>query len=164
MKNPDDWFRKEAPLTHRFAIYLPSCQKDGQPIDGFEGLADSTSHMLCDLFGGVTVYPAKGLYQRESGTPQSEEILVLESFCDNEGWTRKSAFLHAWASVLSALLRQESIACSMDGNMSFVLPGQLPADEPDMNHPDAMMRFVTAYMNDDTAVMKWIDEGGSVNP
>ncbi|MES2980904.1 MAG: hypothetical protein V4727_01210 [Verrucomicrobiota bacterium] len=151
MKSADDWFKEETPLTHRFAIYLPSCQKDGKSIDGFEALADSTSRMLCERFGGVTGYPAKGLYQRESGTPQSEEILVLESFCDSEGWERESAFLHAWARVLSALLHQESIACSMDGNMSFVLPGRLQADEPDMNHPDAMMRFVTDYMNDHEA-------------
>lgn len=125
MKNPDDWFQKETPLNHRFAIYLPSCEKDGQLIDGFERLADSTSRMLCGRFGGVTVYPANGLYQRESGTPQSEKILVLESFCDSEGWARESAFLHAWVRVLSAQLRQESIACSLDGNMIFVPPGQL---------------------------------------
>lgn len=144
MKDNDGWFGNEAPLNHRFAIYLPSCEKEGQPIENFEEFARSTARMLCALFGGATRYPAEGLYQRKSGTPQSEEIIVLESFCDSVQWARESGFLRTWIRVLSALLRQESIACSLDGNMSFVPPGELRGDEPDMRDHGAMRRFVTA--------------------
>jgi hypothetical protein len=147
MKNTDDWFGNEAPLNHRFAIYLPSCEQEGQPIDDLEAFANSTSRMLCDIFGGVTRYPAKGLYQRKSGTPQGEEIIVLESFCDSEQWTRESGFLRAWVRVLSALLRQESIACSLDGNMSFVPPGELQGEEPAIDDQEAMRRFVSASID-----------------
>lgn len=147
MTGTPDWFGMEAPLNHRFAIYLPSCERDGKPIAGFEEFAVSTSRMLCDLFGGVTRYPAKGLYQKDTGTPQSEDIIVLESFCDSAGWTRESGFLRAWVRVLSALLRQESLACSLDGNMSFVIPCKLMDGEPDMGDQEAMRRFVTAYMD-----------------
>lgn len=145
MKDTQDWLKADAPLSHRFAIYLPSCDNTGKVIVGFAGFADSTSRMLCDLFGGVTTYPAKGLFQRNSGIPQSEEILVMESFCDANTWARESGFLRAWARVVSAILCQDSIACSLDGNMSFVEPGHLQGGQPDMGDDDALRRFVSDY-------------------
>ena len=122
MASTSDWFKNEKPLNRRFAIYLPGNDRNGEAIDGLDMAIDSTMSMLCDLFGGVTAFPAKGRFRRESGSTQCENIFVLESFCDFQSWNDSSHFLEMWAGTLAALLRQESIACLLDGKMTLVPP------------------------------------------
>jgi len=124
----NNWFEHDKSLTRRFAIYLPGKDKSGKSIHGLDVAVDATMTLLCNAFGGVTSFPAAGRFQRESGGTQSEDILVLESFCETQAWVDHSEYLHAWAGILAAVLVQESIACLLDGKMILVPPS--PLKEP----------------------------------
>ena len=144
MKAGTNWFEDEKPLNRRFAVYLPSEDKSGEPIHGLEIAIDSTMSMLCDRFGGVTSFPATGRFQRDSGSIQYENIFVLESFCDIESWNESSRFLQVWVGLLAAVLRQESIACLLDGKMVLVLPMHI--DEPlEQITPNTLRELASKY-------------------
>lgn len=122
------------PLLRRFVIYVPAGDGSAQPVpDG--PLTSAVAEILCERFGGVTSYPATGRFTLASGAIQTESVMVLESYCEQEAWNRDHAALHELAKVLARLLRQESIAYSVDGRMSLVGPdgdageGNLAGDE-----------------------------------
>lgn len=111
----------ELPLLRRFVIYVPAGDGSTQPVP--EGaLTAAVAEILCERFGGVTSYPATGRFTLASGAIQTESVMVLESYCEQEAWNRDHAALHELAKVLARLLRQESIAYSVDGRMSLVEP------------------------------------------
>jgi hypothetical protein len=90
--------------------------------------------ILCKRFGGVTSYPAVGLFKRASGAPEEERVQVLESFCAPDAWRENEGFLIKMAEVIGAILKQESIACQVNGWMHLIGPvsgvasGRLDAD------------------------------------
>lgn len=113
---------RNSPLPIRFVIYLPD------PGDGDgTGIATAVKQMLCDRFGGVTSYPAVGVFKRVSGKNLEENVQVLESFCEKTRWNQEEAFVHSLAEMIATLLDQESVACLVEGRMYFVAP--LGADE-----------------------------------
>ena len=91
---------------------------------GIEKLVEAAEELLCERLGGVTSYPARGAYIRESGEIQREQVQVLESFCDEQVWEKEAIFLKQLAKLLARELDQESVACSLDGEMSFAVPDQ----------------------------------------
>ena len=120
MKNPRFALPSEETKPHRFVIYLPGCQADGQPIPDIEKLADETARTLCGKFGGVTRYPATGYFESGDEAVQKEGIHVLEFFCGREELNREDAFLWDLLSKLRTALKQESMACSLDGRMTLI--------------------------------------------
>lgn len=52
----------------------------------------------------------------------SEDLQVLESFCESGDWAEQKPFLLALAGMIGAILKQESIACAIDGRMEIVTP------------------------------------------
>lgn len=100
-------------------IYLPSKMKSGERVMDIQNIADAVAEFLRSRFGGATVYPATGYFGE-----QKEEILVVESYCRNEDWTLSSIYIHELARALGKYLGQESIACSLDGRMALVTPGE----------------------------------------
>ena len=119
-----EWFGSQTPPNRRFALFLPSRNKEGEAIQSFEKVSEVTAHTLCGLFGGVTRYPATGMFHRETGATQKEEVVVLECFCEVEKWNRNSPSVLRLVRLLSGLLDQESVACSLDGEMIFVSPAE----------------------------------------
>jgi hypothetical protein len=104
------------PLPKRFVMYLPEVEA------GRTGLLEAVEHLFCRRFGGVTSYPAVGLFQSESGAIQRERVQVLECYGELENWSADCALLRGLATVIASLLDQEAIACSVDGRMHLVAP------------------------------------------
>ena len=133
---PSEWFGSQSPPTRRFALFLPSRSKQGVTIQSFEKVCDATAHALCSFFGGVTSYPATGMFLRDTGKTQQEPVVVLECFCEVETWHHHASAVHRLVRLLSGLLDQESVACSLGGKMVFVssdeadlrLNGEIDAD------------------------------------
>lgn len=133
---------------HRFVIYLPTLRKDGAAIDGFESLAMAAESLICEKFGGVTSYPARGAFRGESGTIQRESVQVLESYCDDAIWREEAGFLGGLAQILARELDQESVACSLDGAMTLVTPDpSLPRQIDDLAActPTRLHTLATAF-------------------
>ncbi len=105
------------PLPKRFVIYLPAVKWE------WEDLLAGVELLLCRRFGGLTTYPATGLFQRETGAIQRESVQVLECYGELESWPEDRLILHGLAGILAAVMEQEAIACSVDGRMHFVEPG-----------------------------------------
>ena len=146
------WHEADGTLNRRFVIYLPSCRKDGSAIEGYQDLADAAARLLCELFGGVTSYPATGLFRRSTGEAQKEQVVALETFCESADWERRSNFLHRTAAMLAELLDQESIACSLDGRLSFVEPKEDPGAESSdgKNSASAFSRWLSGERGKDS--------------
>jgi len=122
MNANSDFFEGTPVLNRRFALYLPSVEQSGEPAENFEILADASADLLCTLFGGVTAYPSTGRFKRKTGAFQKEVIVVLECFCDRLLWDENSRLIQNVMRLLARLLKQESIACSLDGEVCFVSP------------------------------------------
>lgn len=73
-----------ASLPVRFALYLPTAPHASQ--DEADELEAVVAEILCERFGGVTAYPAKGTFASASGSVQTEPITVLETYCEREAW------------------------------------------------------------------------------
>jgi len=114
---PSDWFGPDMPSARRFAIYLPTLRRDGHSIDHFLQIQKAVTGLLAKWFGGVTAFPAHGIFVKGTGEAEEEEIVIAESYCEQEAWERHSSEAKALVQFLVSALHQESIACLLDGNM-----------------------------------------------
>ncbi|RYD37856.1 MAG: hypothetical protein EOP85_17310 [Verrucomicrobiaceae bacterium] len=91
--------------------------------------------ILCERLGGVTSYPARGTFKMDDGHRTSDNLQVLESFCELGEWGEHKPFLLTLAGIIGGILDQESIACAIDGRMEVVAP--IPgAEVPGLKSPE----------------------------
>jgi hypothetical protein len=107
-----------ASLPVRFVIYLPSPSRPTSVEAG--DIEAAVARILCERFGGVTAYPAKGTFALASGHIQTEPVTVLEAYGEREAWRENRDGVAAMARLLARLLGQESLGCSVDGKMILV--------------------------------------------
>jgi hypothetical protein len=107
-----------ASLPVRVAIYLPSAPEPA--LTSASDIEAAVAKTLCELFGGVTAYPAKGTFALASGRIQTEPVTVLEAYGEREAWEQHRDGVAAMARLLARLLGQESVGCSVDGKMVLV--------------------------------------------
>jgi hypothetical protein len=70
-----------ASTVSKFSIYLPSCDRQGRPIDGIEDWIDFGLQMMGQINGGATCTPpAKGIWVKKSKKSVAEDTQVLYSF------------------------------------------------------------------------------------
>ena len=105
-------------LPVRFVIYLPSAPRSEAAEAG--DIEAAVARILCERFGGVTAYPAKGTFALASGHVQTEPVTVLETYGEREAWRENRDGVAAMARLLARLLGQESVGCSVDGKMILV--------------------------------------------
>jgi hypothetical protein len=103
-------------MPRRFVLYIPIGCPGGEP------LCATVEGILCERLGGVTSYPARGTFKMAAGNRSSDHLQVLESYCESGDWARQYPFLLALTAMVGAILRQESIACAIDGRMEIVPP------------------------------------------
>jgi hypothetical protein len=75
-----------ASLPVRFVIYLPSAPEDSEV--NADVIEAAVARILCERFGGVTAYAAKGTFVSASGVAQTEPIKVLETYCEKDAWVQ----------------------------------------------------------------------------
>jgi len=119
---PDVPWNSEGPLPLRFVIYIPLAEEPSGRCALHREVLEEVQGILARRFGGVTSYPATGLFMRSSGRCEEEKVQVLESFCQREAWRENQQFLHVLAGAVGAILQQESIACQVDGRMHLIDP------------------------------------------
>jgi len=105
-------------LPVRFVIYLPSepetSEADPQKLEA------AVVRILCERFGGVTAYPARGTFKLASGAVKTEAVTVLEAYCNRETWSQDSEGAGKLVRLIGRLLNQEAIGCSIDGKMILI--------------------------------------------
>lgn len=103
-------------LPERFTLYLPV---SGECEDA---CCLATELLLCELFGGVTSFPARGTFRMKTGELKVEEIQVVECYCEPVDLHRHLPMLQNLAQVIARALDQESIAYALNGRMETLKP------------------------------------------
>lgn len=100
-------------------VYLPSRDFSGEKINN-EEMIQKMSELFARLFGGCTIFPAKGVWLSKNGQTIFEEITLMESYADGVGFEEclKAVLL----TVLDFKVRynQESMALTVN-NRFFLL-------------------------------------------
>ena len=125
------WRQAAAPLPLKFVIYIPLGDGGKERNSQGRSMVKEVQAVLCSRFGGVTSYPAVGMFKRASGVPEEERVQVLECFCEQEAWEEQQLFLYRMAGLIGALLKQESIACQVNGRMHLIDPDPAAAGHED---------------------------------
>jgi hypothetical protein len=112
---------KSKPAPKRFVIYLPKSAET-------KGIVSTVELLLCRRFGGLTTYPAVGMFEGKSKDIQREEVQVIECYGELETWEKDGPMVYGLASLLALLLSQESIGCSVEGRLYLVEAAQHSGD------------------------------------
>ena len=118
MTDTDASCRSARPI--RFVLYFPLGRTAPAQVTGLLRLVED---YLCRAFGGLTSYPAFGLYLLEGRTTiQRESVQVLEIYASPVTWARLEDKMHQFGSALARVLRQDNVAMSMEGELIFKRP------------------------------------------
>jgi len=63
-------------------------------------LCSAVEGILCERLGGVTSYPARATFKMSDGQRISDNLQVLESFCEREEWAEQEPFLLSLAGMI----------------------------------------------------------------
>jgi hypothetical protein len=115
---------------HRFAVYLPSENEDGLPIEEkrYEVLCKMTGEFLCVELGGATIYQAEGMWVNDPKNPESvkkphrENVQVAESYCKKSILKDKAKRVRDFVNALAIEFKQAEMVCVIDGEMAFFKP------------------------------------------
>ena len=138
------------PAPKRFALYLPKVA-----ANEVDNLISTVEQFICRRFGGLTTYPAIGMYQNKRNELQREEVVVLEGFGELETWQEDGPALYTLALTLAVMLRQETIGCSVDGRMFFVEPSAKDIARVSCRSPANLVDYVAAQSSFSSNQCPW---------
>jgi hypothetical protein len=104
---------------HSFAIYLPTKQKTGEPIDNntIQDISIELLKGLCEQFGGATTVNGVGNYLHDNGTLAVELVTIITVFTAEK---QKVGRLAEACLILKDKLNQESFLFRIDEDTYFV--------------------------------------------
>ena len=116
-------------LKDYVAIYVPSKEKGGKRISKArrEKMIKRIATALCNINGGVTVYPAQGGWIDASNTLVIEEVTVIKSFGGEIGINNNIDTFYQLANNLAFEFNQECVSLEINGAIDFVEPMLIPA-------------------------------------
>lgn len=95
-------------LTQKYAIYVPSKDAEGNPIDQ-DAAVEEVLTWLSKRFGGATAIPGTGAWINENNELVVEKVVVISAYAD-EYRSADAAAVQKFAQRLQKQLKQESIA------------------------------------------------------
>lgn len=107
-------------LTQKIQIYMPTTINNiKNSIINNE--KEKTLELLLDLYQGSTEYKVEGAYKsRINKKVNKEEIVICESYCSSKQLKQTKDLLINHCSTLARVLKQESIALTINNNMYFI--------------------------------------------
>src|SRR6266404_9200157 len=117
--NPEDVFQSQLPVgTSLIVIFVPSRDRDGQPIDQ-EYWVDEVLTTLGRLFRGATAYPrGRGVWrddQRGGALLKEEPVLVFSYIADEALTTSALSEVYRTLSRLGREGKQGEVGVVLDG-------------------------------------------------
>jgi hypothetical protein len=107
-----------AAMPVRFVLYLPAEPRAAR--GDAAALEAAVVRILCERFGGVTAYPARGTFTLASGVPETEPVTVLETYGERDAWREHRDGMARLARAIAWLLDQEALGCSVNGKMILI--------------------------------------------
>jgi hypothetical protein len=103
-------------LHNKVSIYIPSINKDGEPIENIIEYNEFVD-LFVNTFGGCTTYNCYGHYRDKNNKIIYEDIIKIESFTNlyiDRDWIELKAL------TLKEKLNQESVSIELNGKMYLV--------------------------------------------
>lgn len=107
-------------LRHRFALYVPIADVNGQSIDGADRVLEFVGSKLALAFGGSSVADVSGQWVSPSGELVAERVSVVYSWADSD---TAHAFAHLpfrLARLIAHSLDQDCVLLEIDGHAYLV--------------------------------------------
>lgn len=104
---------------HIFKLYYPSKDKYNHPLESLlsTDIYKRLKLDICKLSGGLTVYPAQGLYITSNGDLIQDDISVITTLSDK--YDLLSELMHFYAGIILESLNQESVLIEIDNIPEF---------------------------------------------
>ena len=105
---------------HTVKLYFPSMDQDNQPIEGNRAnkIYIKIKQDVCNLSGGLTVYPVQGVYLTAAGKLIHDDISLISVYTDK--LDQMVNLMHENAMIILKELNQESVLIEVDNRIEFV--------------------------------------------
>jgi len=103
-------------LNRKYAIYIPSIQKNGEPVEKRELHLEKTVNWFLAFFGGCTQHEALGSWL-DGKKVISEPVTVVYAFTAKD---RDKVLRNFARNSLCGALNQDCIAVEIDGALEFI--------------------------------------------
>jgi hypothetical protein len=105
---------------HIVKLYYPSKDQDNKPLEGLlsNKIYKQLCQDVCNLSGGLTVYPVKGLFLSSTGKLIDDDISLIQVFTDK--LDSMIAVMKSNAMIILKELNQESVLIEVDNQIEFI--------------------------------------------
>ena len=103
-----------------YKLYYPSVDKNGIPLEQLHAnnLYKRVCSEFCQLAGRLTVYPVSGMYINSTGKLITDDISLIQCYCDKTNEMVK--LLHDTAKLVLSELNQESVMIEVNNKIEFI--------------------------------------------
>jgi len=107
-------------IMDRFVrVYIPSRDSRGRKINNKKMIRE-ISELFAQLFGGYTIFRAKGGWQSESGQIIEEDIIIMESYASRVGFDECLKAVRVIVLDFKRKYQQESIALNINNRLHLL--------------------------------------------
>lgn len=108
-------------LKNKVEIYVPSTYNGNKPARILQAIkVKKIAKALAAMFGGATATKAEGYYISDTKGLIKERQMIVFACCDDEGLIQYTEQVKNLAAGLRDEMKQESIAITINGAMSFI--------------------------------------------
>lgn len=108
-------------LKNKVEIYVPSTYNGNKPARILQAIkVKKIAKALAAMFGGATATNAEGYYISDTKGLIKERQMIVFACCDDEGLIQYTEQVKNLAAGLRDEMKQESIAITINGAMSFI--------------------------------------------
>ena len=108
-------------LKNKVEIYVPSTYDGNKPARIMQAFkVKKIAKALAAMFGGATATRAEGYYISDTKGLIKERQMIVFACCDDEGLIQYTEQVKNLAAGLRDEMKQESIAITINGEMSFI--------------------------------------------
>lgn len=106
-------------LSSKITLYIPATKNVDEEIDNNE-YVEEAAKLFSLLFGGSTSTPGLGYWMSSSAGLIKEKINLVFAYASEKDLREKIDQVIDWCENLKRVLRQESIALEVNGEMYFI--------------------------------------------
>jgi hypothetical protein len=106
--------------THTVKLYFPSVDQDNKPLEQLLStrIYKQLCSEVCNITGGLTVYPVSGMYINSTGQLINDDISLITAYTDK--LNELTEVIKSNAMIILKSLNQESVLIEIDNSIEFI--------------------------------------------